>query len=519
MHHLKNLPSRHPRRFLPPAFNAVRPADVLAEGTRLLAKIPGQPGELADWLAGRLELERAIKEARLLAKLDFYDQPGDPMRRLWLDGFQQDLVPAWLELRHRLDLALLAAPALDGLPSERRERLLEPLLRRESLYMETNLILLQRLAEIENEAIAVLGGLPNPAVSGEASPALEDAAARREAWRARLDAAAELQDILDDLIDELHAVREQIARNCELNDWSAFEAAKHGESVDADGRRACLDRCARELAADARTAPGRVTGPWDLLGTAGAVQGGCDAGSQVLLDRLLAGFDGIDGELAEALGEMRASGRLLLEGGAGRVAFSGCLWLPEHGLPVLHLSGLGAHQDLAVLLRLFATAMLGRARERGQEIETADARTMLPVEALAVAAAEAWVEELGPLCGGDPAQVAAERRRGALREIAGLALRLEWEENLHALPGLDRTERAESWLRLRREQAAFDLSAEDEARLGREILLDPMIYSTDWRRACRWSALEAGAALAGTPAHELGAAIRDGLRSLATERD
>lgn len=513
MHHLKRLPRRHPRRFLSEDFSALRTQEVLEEGRRLLEALPAGAAGLGEWLNGRAELERAVEEERLLARLDFLDQPGDLMRRQWLDDLHQDLLPAWLELRHRLDGALLGAPGLGGLPAAEAEALLGPVRRREALYMETNLILHQRLAEVENEAIAALGAFRARTIAAEARLRTGDEAARREAWRERLDVAGEIEDGLDDLLDELHALREQIARNSERLNWTEYEAARHGESSDEAGRRACLDACARRLreldaAADSsRPAPA----PWNA--SAPAAREGCELALPAMLDRLQENLGGVDGRLGAALADFRGKG-LLLVGGEARVPFAGCLWLPEREQPLVLLSGRNCGEELAVFLRLFATALLARARTFDESPRSAEARTLRPVEPLAVGAAEAWLGAFGEHCPGEPALSEEGRASRALRELATAALRADWEDELHARPGLDREPRRAAWGDRRLAQRDLVLGeAEDRRRLDREILLDPTIYLTDWRRACRWPALLAGQRLAAEPLAALGEAVLGGADS------
>jgi hypothetical protein len=497
---LRTLP-RPERRFLGDDFQAARPEAVIEEGRRLLVPAaPGTPAELAEWLARRHELSAAVEEERLLSLLDLVEMPADPQRRQWLAGVHQELLPVWLDLEQRLDDMLLRSPALEALPAARAEALRTPALCRRSRYRESNIFLLQRLAELESEALGILGGLrparPADPGCGLHSPEEDH---RREAWRALPDAAAPLQEWLEDLLDELLALREQVARNAGLETYAAYEAACRGQSADGEAaeRRRCLSLFAGELRTLDQARAGELgrslLRPWDRRAEAAWAPPQADLREAETLDDLQAGLQALDPNLALAFAHWRAQGRLRGRTGCGP-GLAGCCWLPERALPLLVQGWRGFDGDLAGLLRFFSAGLRRQAREEAG-LDTPACRVLLPLVPLDAAAAQAWLEGCGAI-GTSPSAAARRPRLWQERLEIGFqsALREEWEARIEARPGLDRHGRGRLRLELLDElRPGAGLEADDALRQLLEGLLDPLLYLGEWRLAQRWTALEPGA--------------------------
>lgn len=341
MNHLRRLP-RPPRRWVPEELAFHRTREALDYGRSLLRESVERVEDLVAWLERRREYEACLRETLLLARLDYGDQVADSSRREWLDDLHQDTGASRLELDRRLDLHYLASPARGHLATTLRSAVETPLLVRQRVWRESNLALLERLQQLQLEYIQLLGNFSvgwvgRPASLAELRHQLksEDPLSRRRAWEARAAGLAGLRPELEDLLDETLALREQVARNADCQDWNGYLALLGRESLPGG-----------ELGASA------VGGmPWDML--APCATGDQLAGpspEQAMLD-LQEWLDAFEPAVAGTLRTLRSLRLLDLDDRPGKFEQDFCGWLTERRLPVLRMSAHQLSDDLCRFLR------------------------------------------------------------------------------------------------------------------------------------------------------------------------
>ncbi|MDP2361265.1 MAG: hypothetical protein Q8O14_11035 [bacterium] len=467
MQRLRGLP-RPPRRRLPEDLNLGRPRTALAHARDLLARPLATPGELAAWLEERAEYEAAVEEVLLLARLDLSDQVADAQRHGWLTDLHQELGAPLADLRHRLDRKAWEASGRDGLPGATDWPVLA---RRMELHRESNLVLQERLQVLETEYLLLAGNLAIRR-SGRSCPLSEmrhllsgvDPVARRQVWEERAALLEELRPTFEDLIDEMLALREQVARNADQPSWNALRAA---------GGQGGVAWRPEDLVAGAEPMVGR---PWDMAACAEGC-GGRFAGTADLVAELTDGLSYLAPALALTLRKLTTLGLLDIESHPGKFDLDACLWLPERRLPILRMNAHALEDDLCRFVRHLAEAGLALAEDATRRREGVLVLPDRRAVAQARQAVQAVVGGLEPAA----ARCVAERTRLLRQQEARLALAREyWMWLLHENPGMGRTQRRRLWratLRLIYPGLAADREGPE---LEDTLFLEAAFFLPDW---------------------------------------
>lgn len=347
MNHLRRLP-RPPRRHVPEDLAFHRTADALDHMRTLLEMPVRTAAELETWVCHRREAEACLRETLLLARLDFAEQVADSGRREWLDSLHQDMGAVRMDLDHRLDLHYLASPARDGLPAPLRETCEAPLGRRQAVWMETNLVLLERLQTLELEYIQLLGHLHVEWSGARATLAVlrhhlegPDPIMRRKAWEERATLLEGTRPDLEDLLDEVLALREQVARNAVCGDWNRYAAACGWGGRNRGGEGSCAERIAWP------EAPGRI--PEEELDLSTLPM-------NLVVDEVLDWLGYHSPAAGRTLALLKARELLDLEDRPGKFGMDLCAWLPERRLPFVRMASCDLVFDLGRFLRLVHAA-------------------------------------------------------------------------------------------------------------------------------------------------------------------
>jgi len=313
--------------------------------------------------------------------------------------------------------------------------------RRLELYRESNLALLDRLRELEHGYLHLSGRLVFQRCGQDCSPAEArhllggaDGVIRRAAWEARAAHVANLRLEFEDMVDEVLALREQVARNADQPTWNAFRQAR-GEGLS--------PRPWNTAPADLSVA----RQPWDI---AHCQEEPCSLFGE--------GEDGLD-ELADTLSYHAPRlalllRRLLLHGLLERprraplLDMDACFWLPRHGLPLLKLDLQAMDDRLELLLALVARGRHAMASVAGHTGNCLPGLVLWPRQEdvqLARSAVDAMLAELGAT-----RATAFRRRLDALsrREEAESLSRECWVWWAHEEPGAGRATRRRRWLEL-----------------------------------------------------------------------
>ncbi len=435
MNHLRRLP-RPPRRYVPEELAFHRTAEALGHLRGLLRQPVGTAAELETWLRHRWEAESCLRETLLLARLDFAEQVADSGRRDWLDSLHQDMGAVRMDLDHRLDLHYLASPARAALPAGLRETCESPLHRRQAVWMETNLVLLERLQQLELEYIQVLGHLQTGWSGAPATLAVlrhhlvgPDPIMRRKAWELRAGLLASARPELEDLLDEVLALREQVARNAECGDWNHYAAACGGRSIAPARDGQCPDHL-----------------PWP--GDAGAIPTEELQLSRLSLphvvDEVMDWLGYHRPEVGRTLALLKARDLLDLEDRPGKFGIELCAWLPERHLPFIRMASCDLFYDLGRFLRLLHVSH--RLMARRGDLVSQDCVASVDAEDLRCATEVVGgllMERAVPPSGLE--RVLGWRRAMRRRELAEVRHRERWTCWMHANPGEPRLERRKRW--------------------------------------------------------------------------
>lgn len=473
MNQLRHVP-RPPRRRLSEELDFQRPAEVLACGSDLLDAALADGSALRDWLEARADFEAGVAEALLQARLDFGDQPADPHRRVWLDGLHQHLGANLEELRHRLDLKASEAVGR-AIPVPPGSAAWVPALqKRLALYRESNLALQERLCELELDYIQLMGNLsirrsgrPCPLPEMRHHLLGEDPTVRRAVWESRAALLEELRPTLEDLLDEMLALREQMARNADQPTWNAHRAAW--------GLPPATWKPEALVAAGLGQA--RVQRAWDLA-VCGLGGDGYRSGAGLELAELVEGLSYHAPALSITLRRLGLLHLLDIQPRSGKFDLDGCLWLPEHQLPVLRMSAHALEDDLCRLLRQLLAAHHGLAECAAGRPPAGILLSPHPAQSREVSAVIRGL--LSDYDSGHAARV--QRRLAFLRRLElRQALCLEyWAWWLHEHPGASRAQRRRLWT------TTQALACPGLAELGSTpdledtLFLEPAFFLPDW---------------------------------------
>ncbi len=355
-----------PRRFVPASANMGRWEEIEPLGEALLARRPQSPQALERWLEDASELAAAVWEERNRRYIAMTSQTDDPDRERAFLTFVQEVEPRVKMLGHRLDEAYLHNPYRVQLPE--RYRLLDRRIEnRFSLYREENIPLEVRENELRTRYQKIVGAmtvvfrgeertLPQMAVF------LEDPerATRQEAWELVTQRRLQERDTLEELFDQLRAVRLQIAANAgftsyvdyifrryERFDYTPADCLRFHEAVEAHFVplvEHLLRRRQRLLGVD------RLR-PWDLdVDPLGRPALRPFAGADDLVARAEEVLRRVDPELGEHFRFMREEALLDLESRKGKAPGGYQSELTERRWPFIFMNAVGLDRDVRTLL-------------------------------------------------------------------------------------------------------------------------------------------------------------------------
>jgi hypothetical protein len=438
--------SPHHRNHLPQDLNFHRSGDVKGHLHSLLSQSPATFTEAIDAVGHLCEFDRAMAEARLLALLDLSRAPEQSWRIDLYHKMQNLEILELAQPRHQLDQACLGALNSHTELAPEQVSFLEAARGRCNVYRDTNLILLQRHAELETAMLCLIGALKME-ISGKSeglqSPLLAmtdpDPIFRQRCWLASMEKLHDVQSVADDMLDELLALREQIARNADCDTWIDYLSAS-GRSVNDLSNHSfpLFDPFTSKL-----QDPVESLDPWNLYHNAETEHLPRLAAPSLaeLIDFLKRCMPDLELTLKLLLPAERQH-RAAKDAGFG---FDGVLWLPESRQPVLRMPLAGLDVDLC----RFVTAVLVSHRAvAGARLRADAVLTMLPEDlALAVRLSLEFLAEYDP--GSVPVRRTILRRRRRV-ELRQLCAREHWNAWIHTQQGASRDERHNSWLLIQR---------------------------------------------------------------------
>ena len=208
----------------PDAFKDATWEDVLPYYEELASR-PLDRGNVEAWLADWSQFESLLSEAGALANFAYSCDTRDPAREAAQLRFGAQIAPKAREQRVRLQERLVEL----GYERSGLETMVQRFRNQMELFAEANVPLFGRLSELETEWSKVNGAMTVEWDGEEKTPAqllpfLEsnDRAEREHAFRLRAKPYIDQRDILADIFDRMHDMRQQVARNAGFENFRDY---------------------------------------------------------------------------------------------------------------------------------------------------------------------------------------------------------------------------------------------------------------------------------------------------------
>jgi len=475
----------YPRRFVPDGadmgvWEATEPL-----GEALLARRVESVPALQRWLEDRAELTACVLEVKHARYIAMTTQTDDPEREQAYLSWIQEFEPKWKLLDNRMDQWYLRHPVRRALPDTYHimDRLIQnaaELHRDENIPLETaDEELKQQYQKLTGAMTVTFRGTEYTLPQMQRFLEDPDRATRQAAWELVAQRRLADEDALEDLFDQLLALRARMAANAgfhsyrdfrfrqlERFDYTPDDCVRYHDAIE----RYIVPLAVR-LGEERRRRLGTPTlRPWDMtvdpLGRAPLrpfVQ------VDEMLDRAQALFTRMDGDLAVLFGAMREQRLLDLESRKGKAPGGYQHDLTERRVPFIFMNAVGIDLDVITLLHECGHAFNAFAA-REQEIiqyryppaEFAEVASM-GMELLAFPYLDAYYP-----ADGDYRRAVRDRLDKVIAILPWVATIDAFQQWLYTHPGHTRDARREAWTDIyRRFQPQVDWSGYDrELRAG-----------------------------------------------------
>ncbi|MGO9601078.1 MAG: M3 family oligoendopeptidase [Isosphaeraceae bacterium] len=482
MSNAQYLPEKFPNRWLPEKIE-LKTWEQIEPWYRKLLELPiTSARELEDWLVAAGELGAAVGQEGVERYVAMTCQTDDPEREAAYLSYIRDIEPKLKPLQNEVRNRYLDSPYRSELPSERYAVFNRALQNRRELYREANIPRETRLAELEQKYQKTVGAMTvnyqgQERTLAQMAPFLEetDRSVRQTTWE--LSAARRLQDrdALDDLFDQMLALRIEIAHEAGFDNYVDF-AFRQRERFDYGVKEALefhsvVERLvvplSRRIQQEHREALGvPALRPWD---TAVDPLGRPPLKPFDDVARLSEGtetiFRAVDPELGAQFGYLRTSGLLDLANRKGKAPGGYQTTFEVDRLPFIFMNAVGLDGDVRTLLHEGGHAFHTLAC-RGEPLA---AYRESPLEFCEVAS---MTMELFGAGGLDFFYDKADAQRSNRKLLEGIVLILPWIATVDAFqhwiythPGHTRDDRRAAWRGLiERFGGNVDWSGYEEAR-------------------------------------------------------
>ncbi len=361
-----DLQQTFPRRFVPEGADMGDWAQIEPLFQRLLDAIPDSPGALERWLEDASELVSVIHEEGARRYVAMTCQTDDPTREQAHLFFIEQIVPRVKPLSHALDEAYLRAPHRAALPPRyaQMDRLVS---NRVALFRPENVPLETEEAKLKQQYQKVIGAMTvffqgKEHTLQQMARYLEetDRSVRQEAWELVARRRLADRDRLEDLFDQLLALRVQIAQNAGCADYREF-AFRQRERFDYtpedcllfhEAVEATVLPLVRRLRSERRQTLGLAElRPWDLeVDPLGRPPLRPFENSEQLTSGVEQIFARVDPELGEQFRFLRDASLLDLESRKGKAPGGYQSTMHERRVPFIFMNAVGMDGDLRTLL-------------------------------------------------------------------------------------------------------------------------------------------------------------------------
>ena len=361
------LPNDYPRQFVPAQANVGEWTHLEA----LFADLERRPVDTVEalerWLLDWSELSSAIYEERIVRYFRMTCQTDDAaLENAYLDWVEK-VEPRVKPAVNHLDRKYVASQARSQLPHEQYAVWDQKVDNRVALFREENVPLETETAKLAQHYTKLCGAMTVDFQGREhtlpqMTHYLEEPqrALRQQAWKLVAERRLHDREELDQIYDDLIAIRHRIARNAGFEDFRdyAFRMRERFDYTPEDCfhfheavekhvvplMRELQERRRQKLAVD-------VLCPWDLSVDP---EGRPPLRPFETVDQLIAGcaaiFEKVDTELAEGFGRMMELRLLDLESRKGKAPGGYQEYLAERRLPFIFMNAVGLDGDVRVLL-------------------------------------------------------------------------------------------------------------------------------------------------------------------------
>ncbi len=491
-----------PRRYLPERIDLGDRTQLDRCFTELIQRPLGTVADLETWLRDESELQSAIagEQARRYVRMTRHTDDEDA-RQSYL-AMEQTVMPHVKVRGNELDERFLASPLLGQLDAARYEVVVRRRRTQQALFRPQNTELQRQEAGLQTRHQEIQGGL-TVAFDGaertlrQLAPYLErqERDVREASWRAGVAARRQRWPQLEQLFDDLVALRTAMARNADHATYTPFRFQELGRyDYDAEACRRLQDAIAdcvvpvvRELdrRRAARLGLPRLR-PWDLEvdpeGAAPLRPFTDEAGLIDCCRRLLVRVAPRYGEWLDELGRR---GLLDLMSRKGKAPGGYQYQLEDERVPFVFANAAGLHQDVQTLLHESGHAFhsllcrdLDLLALRDYPIEIAETASM-SMELLGL-------EHLDAVYGpADARRVRRKHLEGILRTLTWIASIDAFQQWVYADPKHGREDRRTAWRDIRRRFGGdVDWSGLDDALamqwIGQDHLFQHAFYYVEY---------------------------------------
>ncbi|MGE3175354.1 MAG: M3 family oligoendopeptidase [Planctomycetota bacterium] len=457
----------------PPTWNFVPPdldAGDLRRLESLFASLAARP------LTNETDVERWLRdESELLARIGAEqarryvamtrNTDDQAMQQAYL-AYEQQVMPRVKVLADELDRHFLQAPGLERLDADRFGVVIRRRRTQSSIFRPANADLQRQEAELQTKQQAILGDITvefegRSHTLQQMGPYLEsqDRDLRERAWRASLQARRQAWPQLEDIFDQLLALRQQMARNAGFDSYTPFRFLELGRFDYTAETCMELHRAVESTVVPALFELDRARvhrlgiqqlRPWDLEvdpdGRAPLRPFATEA-ELIALCRTL--FERVDPRFAAEFDILVQEQLLDLMSRKGKAPGGYQYQLEDVRLPFIFANGVGLHHDVQTLLHEGGHAfhsILCRHHDllafRDYPIEFAETASM-SMELLGLEHLDAVYAD------GDAKAAYRKHLEGVLRILTWIASIDAFQHWLYARPGHSREQRRRAWLDIR----------------------------------------------------------------------
>ncbi len=462
---LKRPSPKFPRRFVPNDLAVDEWSNLDPYFVKLAERQINSDEELASWLLDMSELYAIVYEEGSRRYIGMTcDTNNEDIEKDYL-RFVEEIEPQLKSYSNILDKKLVASPFASKLNQERHGILLRSVKNSIELFREENIPLETEIQKLSQQYQKIQGAMTvqfrgEELTMQRMSVFLQhnDRETRREAWEAITARRSQDTEVLEELFDNMLALRSQVAKNAGYDDFRSYQFRRYERfdytPKDCENFHKAVEEFVvpvnRASLADRRKALGVDTvKPWDIA----CDRYGRDPLTPFKTDRELAEgarevFSRIDERLSAKFDLLLNNGLLDLGSRKGKAPGGYQSTLDEIRLPFIFMNAVGLNGDVFTMLHegghafhAIQTAEEPLVQYRGAPMEFSEVASMT-MEHLGAPHLEVFYKPV------DAARARYEHFEGSIALLAWIATIDAFQHWIYTNPGHSRKERGDYWLEL-----------------------------------------------------------------------